>query len=127
MGFESRGIELFNNVPVDVVEIYDQDNRTVTVYFEQSSHFPVRQMWFRRNAVSRERDEEVTVFSKFRETKGVKWPWVTMRERNGERIYEIFCESVEMDTGVGDEKFTLPAGINIIQGPQATPGRTQSK
>jgi len=123
MGYESRGIELYNNVPVDVVDIYDNDNRTVTVYFDESTHYPVRQSWLRRNAVSRERDEEVTVFSKFRDTKGVKWPWVTLRERNGERIYEIFCEAVEIDTGVSDEKFTLPANIKIIQGPVATPQR----
>lgn len=127
MGFEARGIELYNNVPVDVVDIYDQANRTVTVYFEQSTHFPVRQLWFRRNEISHERDDEVTVFSKFRDTKGVKWPWVTLRERNGERIYEIFCESVDIDTGVTDEKFTLPANMKIIQGPQATPQRKNKK
>jgi hypothetical protein len=123
MGCEARGIELYNNVPVDVVDIYDNDNRMVTVYFEQSTHYPVRQLWFRRNALTHERDEEVTVFSKFRDTKGVKWPWVTLREHNGERIYEIFCESVDIDTGVTDEKFTLPANIKIIQGPEATPQR----
>ena len=127
MGFEARGIEMYNNVPVDVVDIYDQANRTVTVYFEQSTHFPVRQLWFRRNEISHERDDEVTVFSKFRDTKGVKWPWVTLRERNGERIYEIFCESLEIDTGVTDEKFTLPANMTIIQGPQATPQRRIKK
>jgi len=127
MGFEAHGIELDNNVPVDVVEIWDSDNRTVTVYFDQITHLPVRQMWFRRNAVSRERDEEVTVFNKYRETKGVKWPWVILRERNGERIYEMFSESVDIDTGVGDEKFTLPAGTKIIEGIQATPGRKVKK
>lgn len=123
MSFESRGTELYNNVPVDSVEIADSDNRVVTVYFEQSTHFPVRQKWFRRNAVSRERDEEVTVFSKFRASNGVLWPWVIQRERNGERIYEMFCESVTINTGVTDEKFTLPASTKIIEGASVTPGR----
>jgi hypothetical protein len=123
MGFESRGIDLYNNVPVDVVDIYDNDNRSVTVYFEQSTHYPVRQLWFQRNQVTHDRDEEVTVFSKFRDTKGVKWPWVTLRERNGERIYEIFCESVAINSGVTDEKFTLPANMKILPGIEATPGR----
>ncbi|MGO9242316.1 MAG: hypothetical protein ACLQBJ_16055 [Bryobacteraceae bacterium] len=122
MGFESRGLDLYNNVPVDVVDIYDNDNRTVTVYFDEMTHYPVRQLWYQRNQITHDRDEEVTVFSKFRDTQGVKWPWVTLRERNGERIYEIFCESVKIDTGVTDEKFTLPANMKIIQGPEATPG-----
>ena len=123
MIFESRGTELYNNVPVDSVEITDSDNRMVTVYFEQSTHFPVRQYWFRRNEVSKERDEEATVFSKFRESDGVFWPWVVQRERNGERIYEMFCESVTFNTGVSDEKFTLPANTKILESSNVTPGR----
>jgi len=123
MAFESRGTELYNNVPVDSVEIFDGDNRSVTVYFEQSTHFPVRQAWFRRNAISRERDEEVTVFSKYRESGGIYWPWVIRRERNGERIYEMFCESVEFNTGVTDEKFTLPASTKILESPNIKPSR----
>ena len=123
MSFEARGTELYNNVPVDSVEIADADNRSVTVYFEQSTHYPVRQKWFRRNAVSKERDEEVTVFSKYRENNGVLWPWVIQRERNGERIYEMFSESVTFNNGVTDEKFTLPASTKIIEGASATPGR----
>lgn len=123
MTFESRGTEMYNNVPVDSVDIVDSDNRTVTVYFEQSTHLPVRQMWFRRNAISKERDEEVTVFSKFRDSGGVLWPWVIQRERNGERIYEMFSESVSINTGVTDEKFTLPASTKIIEGARVTPGR----
>jgi hypothetical protein len=123
MTFDARGTELYNNVPVDSVDIIDSDNRTVTVYFEQSTHYPVRQMWFRRNAISRERDEEVTVFSKFRESDGVFWPWVIQRERNGDRIYEMFSESVTVNSGVTDEKFTLPATTKIIRGASVTPGR----
>jgi hypothetical protein len=123
MSFESRGTELYNNVPVDSVDIFDSDNRSVTVYFEQSTHYPVRQMWFRRNAITKEKDEEVTVFSKFRETNGISWPWVILREHNGERIYEMFSESVSFNTGVTDAKFTLPASTKILAENPVTPGR----
>jgi len=123
MVFESRGTEIYNNLPVDSVDIIDSDNRVVTVYFEQSTHYPVRQQWFRRNVVSRERDEEVTIFSKYRESDGILWPWVIQREHNGERIFEMFSEAVTFNTGVSDEKFTLPATMKIIKGVTATPGR----
>lgn len=123
MIFESRGTELYNNVPVDSVDITDADNRVVTVYFEQSTHYPVRQKWFRRNAVSKEKDEEVTVFSKYRESGGVYWPWVIQRERNGERIYQMFSEAVSFNNDVTDEKFTLPATTKIIESSSVTPGR----
>jgi hypothetical protein len=123
MSFESRGTELYNNVPVDSVDIIDSDNRVVTVYFEQSTHYPVRQMWFRRNAISKEKDEEVTVFSKYRESNGVFWPWVIQRERNGERFYEMFSEAVSFNNGTTDEKFTLPSSTKILEGVTVTPGR----
>lgn len=123
MIFESRGTELYNNVPVDSVDITDADNRVVTVYFEQSTHYPVRQKWFRRNTVSKEKDEEVTVFSKYRESGGVYWPWVIQRERNGERIYQMFSEAVSFNNDVTDEKFTLPATTKIIESSSVTPGR----
>jgi hypothetical protein len=123
MTFESRGTEISNNVPVDSVDIIDSDNRVTNVYFEQSTHYPVRQMWFRRNAITKEKDEEVTVFSKFRASNGVLWPWVIQRERNGERIYEMFSESVSFNTGVTDEKFTLPASTKILAENPVTPGR----
>jgi hypothetical protein len=123
MALESRGTEMYNNVPVDSVDIIDSDNRVVTVYFEQSTHYPVRQRWYRRNAVSKEKDEEITVFSKYRETNGVFWPWVIQRERNGERFYEMFSESVSFNTGVTDEKFMLPASTKIIQGVSVSPAR----
>ena len=123
MSFESRGTELYNNVPVDSVDIYDSDNRLVTVYFEQSTHHPVRQMWFRRNAITKEKDEEVTIFSKFRQTNGIFWPWAIRREHNGDRIYEMFSESVSFNTGVTDEKFTLPASTKILENVITSPGR----
>ena len=124
MVFEAKTGELYNNSPVDVVDIIDSDNRTVTVYFDRLSHLPVRQMWMRRNAISKERDEEVTLFSKFRDSgNGVLWPWAIRRERNGERIYEMFCEGVTLNAGLTDEKFTLPSNIKIITGKELRPGR----
>ena len=51
------------------------------------------------------------------------WPWAIRRERNGERIYEMFCEGVTLNAGLTDEKFTLPSNIKIITGKELRPGR----
>src|ERR1700688_3229234 len=75
MIFESQGSEVFENQPVDIVDVTDAQNRMETVYFHQSTHLPVRQIYARRNAETKERDDEVTRYSRYRLVPpGVQWP-----------------------------------------------------
>jgi len=106
--FESRGSDVIENLPVDVVDITDSQNRVVRVYFHQTTKLPVRQSWVWRDPVTKERDEEVTRFSRYRETNGIQWPQQMLRERNREKTYEIFSESVTVNQGLADALFTVP-------------------
>jgi len=108
--------EVFENQPADVVDIVDADNRTTTVWFHQSLHVPLKQLWFRRDPKTHERIDEVTIFSKYRDVGGgVQWPFVIRRERNDEIISELFMESVEINKGLTDDLFTLSANTKIIE------------
>jgi hypothetical protein len=109
MIFESRGTDVFENQPVEVVDVTDSENRLVTVYLHASTKLPVRQIYARRDPKTRERDDEVTVFSRYRETGGVQWPHQIRRERNGEKIYEIFSETVTINQDLTDNIFSPPA------------------
>src|SRR5439155_23980680 len=101
--FESRGSDVMDNQPVEIVDITDNDNRLVTVHFQISTKLPVRQITERRDPKTRERIEEVTRFTKFRDVGGgVMWPFTIQRERNGEKIFEIFSESVVINQGLTD-------------------------
>jgi hypothetical protein len=111
MIFESRGAEVFENKPVDIVDITDSQNRVVTVYLHQSTKLPVRQLYAHHNALTKERDEEVTLFSRYRDVGGgVQWPLQMRRERNGDKTYEIFSESVSINQNLTDDLFSLPTG-----------------
>ena len=55
---------------MEIVEITDADNRTVTVYFSQLTKLPVRQQFKRRNPQYKDLDTEVTVFAKYRDVGG---------------------------------------------------------
>jgi len=118
--FESRGSDVIENLPVDVVDITDSQNRVVRVYFHQTTKLPVRQSWVWRDPVTKERDEEVTRFSRYRETNGIQWPQQMLRERNREKTYEIFSESVSVNQGLADALFTVP-------NPETRPDRPQKK
>jgi hypothetical protein len=112
MLFESRGLEVVENLPVEVVDITDSENRTVTVYFHQSTKLPVRQSWVWRDPQTKERNEEITRFSRYRDVGGgVQWPHQILRERNGEKIYEMFSESVVINRDLTDNLFSADSGI----------------
>jgi len=116
MIFESRGADVWDNVPVEIVDITDKDNQTVTVYFHQTTKLPVRQVLSVLDPKTGERNEEVTLYTKYREVDGVQWPMTVQRNRNGEKSYEMFADTLEIN--VPEKKlpsFELPSGIKKLK------------
>jgi hypothetical protein len=117
MLFESKGADVIENSPVEIVDITDADNRTTTVYFHQITKLPTRQVFYRRDPVTKDRDEEITRYSIYRDVGGgVQWPYTIERDRNGEKIYEIFSDSVEINNPkISDDLFELPSTIKRLK------------
>ena len=116
MIFEWRETTTLDNLPVDVVDITDTDNRVVKVFFNMSTHMPVRQIYTRRDLESKESIEEVSLFSKYRDAGGgVMWPYNIVRHRSGEKIFELFSESVKINQPLKDDLFSLPSGMKVIK------------
>jgi hypothetical protein len=114
ISFYSQGGDIFEHNPVEIVDIADAANVTVTVYFDRFTHLPLRQTFRRRNTQFNDFDVEVTAFAKYRNVKGVMLPLETRRERNGQKIFELFVETEEINKGLRDEIFTLPANLKIL-------------
>src|SRR5450631_1320607 len=115
MDFYWRGGDLYENLPVEIVDITDADGLTVTVYFSSSTKLPVRQTLKRRNPEYKDFDTEETLFAKYRDVGGgVMWPYNIRRQRNGEKLYEIYSESVQINRNLRDDLFTLPAKLKIL-------------
>jgi hypothetical protein len=115
MDFYSRGSDLYENLPVEIVDITDADGLTVSVYFSSSTKLPVRQVLKRRNPEFKDFDTEETLFAKYRDVGGgVMWPFSIRRSRNGEKLYEIYSESVQINKNLKDDLFTLPAKLKIL-------------
>lgn len=115
LAFYSQGSDRWENKAVEIVEITDAENATVTVYFDASSKLPVRQVYRRRNQEYKDFDTEVTLFGNYRDVGGgVKWPTQFRRDRNGSKIFEMFSESVEINKGLRDDLFTLPANLKVL-------------
>jgi hypothetical protein len=113
---ESKGADVIENSAVEIVDLTDAGNRTTTVYFDRINKWPVRQVFYRRDTVTKDKNEEVTHFTKYRDAGGVQWPFAIERDRNGEKIYEIFSTSVEVnDAKVSNDLFVLPSTIKLLK------------
>jgi hypothetical protein len=111
---ESHGSDVFENQSVELVEFVDNDNTSVTAYFSRTTKLPIRQVFYRREPLTKERHEEVTLFSKFRASSGVMWPWAITRTRDGGKVFEIFSDSVLIDQDQDDSRFMLPGDLKIL-------------
>jgi hypothetical protein len=115
MDFYWRGGDLYENLPVEIVDITDADGATVTVYFSATTKLPVRQMFKRRNPDYKDFDTEEALFARYRDAGGgVIWPHSIRRLRNGEKIYEINSENVEINRNLADNVFTLSKKLQIL-------------
>jgi hypothetical protein len=114
MIIEHEGADVVENAPVDIVTITDSENKVVRAFIHSSTGLPVKQEYSRRDEKTREKFDEVTRFAKYREVAGVQWPYQIQRERDGEKIFEIFSESVSINDGLLDDMFTLNAKIKVL-------------
>ncbi len=116
MVFEDRGSDILDSQPVKIVDITDSDNRTVTVYLHHLTHLPVRQVYYRRDPKTNERNEEITIWGKFRDVGGgVMWPYDIQRLHNGDRLFQLYSDSVEVNKTLPGSLFALPAGVKILK------------
>ena len=107
MDFEFVGSDVVDRVPVDIVDVIDAENFTVRVFIHQTTKLPVKQSFSRLDPKTRDRDEEVTRFDRYREDQGIQWPQQITRERNGDKIYQIFADSVAFNQDLTDDLFTI--------------------
>ena len=116
MEFYSQGGDMYENRPVEIVDITDSEGLTVTVYFSASDKLPVRQLFKRRNEQYKDFDKEETIFAKYRDVGGgVKWPFTIRRFRNGEKLFELYSESVQINRNLTDDLFTLSSKTPILK------------
>ena len=114
MIFEGKGAEVWQNNPVEVVDITDAENNVVTVYFSRNTKLPMYQKYVLRDPVTKDRDEFSTAFAKYRDVGGVQWPYHIRSERNGSKTFEMFADNVVVNQGLTDDLFTLEAKMKVL-------------
>ena len=116
IGFESRGSDIIENQPVQILGVFDSQNRDVTVWVNSDSFLPIRQRFYRWDPVINDRREEITRYAKYRDVGNrVMWPYDVQRERDGEKVYEMYAEKVTVGDPLAGSLFELPTGAKILK------------
>jgi hypothetical protein len=115
MSWFSKGADVVENQPVEIVDYYDADNRTVTVWIHSSTWLPVKQLVKRWDPVYKERRDEITRFTKYGDAgNGVVWPHTIQRDRDNEKTFQLYADSAKVGT-FPDSMFKLPPGVKILK------------
>jgi hypothetical protein len=104
--FRYGGSDLVDLKMVDWIEIADRDQRTFRIAVDRNTHLPLRMVVVRRNEMTHERTEEVSIFANFQLAEGVEVPMQMTREANGRRKFEVFFSECKFNTGLSDAMFT---------------------
>jgi hypothetical protein len=104
------------NLPVEKLLFVDSENRQLTVWIHSSTMLPVKQSVKRWDPTINDRREEVTRYTKYREIgNGVMWPWDTQRERDGEKLFELYSDKVAIGESLAASMFELPPGVTVLK------------
>ena len=106
MIFRYGGLDVVDYEESDWVELVDSENRTFRIAISRSSHLPIRKVVDTRDANTRMRSEEIEYYSNYHPINGIQSPFQITRERNGIKIYQVFFDKFEYNTGVSPELFT---------------------
>jgi hypothetical protein len=112
--FDYVGEDVVENREVILVDVYDNQNRTVHVMFDRITKLPVKQSFDYVDEPTKMRMTESTVFGKYRDVTGIMWPYSIQRERNGEKVYEIYSDRVQFNQNLPSSTFSLPPGVKLL-------------
>ncbi len=104
--FRFGGSDLLDLKQVDWIEIVDRERRQFRVAFERKTGLPIRAIYNTRDPETRVRVEEVEYYSNYHEVQGIQTPMQVARERNGRKVYQVFIEDCQYNTGLNGSFFT---------------------
>ena len=112
---ERRSREIVDNFPMELVDIFDNDNNKITAYFSDSTKLPAR-VQFETRDDARVRHVVTMIYDKYLDSgNGIKLPWIIQRQVDGERVFSIFAEEVKANVPIADSLLTVPEGVEMLE------------
>jgi len=100
------GVDIVDLHEVDWVELVDANDSTIRIAIAKDSHLPIRKTVQTRDPKTRNVTEEIELFSNYHPISGIETPFQIERDRNGMKIYQIFFDKCDYNTGLPASLFT---------------------
>jgi hypothetical protein len=106
MIFHYAGPDIVELKEADWVELVDAQNRTMRIAFDRATHLPIQEFVEIRDPETQTRMEYRMYFSNYHPISGIETPFQIARERNGIKVFQVFFDKCEYNTGLQDSMFT---------------------
>ncbi len=106
MVFRYAGPDIVELKEADWVELIDGDNRTIRIAFARDTHLPIEKVVETRNARTQLKSQETEYYSLYHPIDGVETPFQITRKRDGMKVFQVFFDKCEYNTGLSDALFT---------------------
>jgi hypothetical protein len=100
------GPDTVDRLEVDWVELTDPDNRIMRIAISKTTHLPVRETIEIRDPNTQMKMDEVEYYSNYHPLQGIETPFQISRDRNGLKVYQVFFDKCDYNTGLTDSFFT---------------------
>lgn len=106
MDISYAGQDIVDLKQVDWVQLMDPQDRTIRIAFDRTTHLPVQKIVESRDPRLHVNMTEVEYYSLYYDADGVQTPKQISRERNDIKVYQVFFDKCEYNTGLQDSLFT---------------------
>jgi hypothetical protein len=106
MIYRYGGSEIVDLQMVDWVELLDANNNMIRIAFSRATHLPARKTLDTIDPKTEIKSGEVEYYSNFHPIQGIQTPFQTTRYRNADKVYQVFFDKCDYNTGVADSLFT---------------------
>ena len=98
--------------PAQRVTLINAHNESITLYFDEDTHLPVKKSFEWRDPVDRQKNLEEEIYENYRSVSGIMAPFNVTRYFNGDMASQRFFNSVTINQGLDAAMFDPNSGYN---------------
>jgi hypothetical protein len=109
LGFRWAGRDTVDLREVEWVEISDREQRIYRLAVDSSSHLLIRSVVQVKNENTGQIQQDVSIYTNYQTKNGVQVPMQITRERDGQRISQVFYDTCQINPQLPADYFTREA------------------
>lgn len=109
------GMAIVDGKPADLVTLLNSHNDSVSVYFDQNTHLPMKTSFSWRDPDDKQRNIEEEIYDNYRLVQGVMTPLSITRTFNGDMTHQRFINTARYNLTLPDSTFEASVTYDPLQ------------